>query len=583
MRFRTISILSFLTIVLTACAQFVPPTAVPAGEDLPTVAPTPAPTDTAEPAILPTPTSIATIEPKLLPEEEPPAGAASQFKTDFGRHSVPYTEILSGGPPKDGIPAIDRPQYTTLDEADEWLKPQEPVISLEIDGQARAYPIQVLMWHEIANDVLGRVPVAVTFCPLCNTAIVFDRRLDGQVLDFGTTGRLRYSNLVMYDRQSETWWQQATGEGIAGEHTGQQLAFLPAAIVSWQEFQESRPDGDVLSRETGHARSYGRNPYSGYDDVNRDPFLYTGPETPDKLPPMARVATVDLGGEAVAYPYSLLQDAQVINDTVDESPIVVLWQPGTASALDAGVVAEGRDVGSVNTFRRDLGGQELTFRFDEGRIVDEQTASEWTVLGEAIDGPLAGRRLEPIVHINHFWFSWAAFKPETRVYRAREASDAAPPPVLETASVEVGYDFEIGLYQDGDGLVGEQIQFSDLFSQGKPVLINLYAGLCPICRFELPKTQELYDRYGDDVVFLGVDIGPFTGLGGENEGRALLADLGISFPAGNTPDAAIMREYRVVGVPEILLFSSDGEIVDRWSGIPADARLEEHITSLLDI
>ncbi|RMF29303.1 MAG: DUF3179 domain-containing protein, partial [Chloroflexi bacterium] len=355
--------------------------------------------------------------PTLLPEEEPPPGAARQFRTDFSKHSVPYDEILSGGPPKDGIPAIDAPQFVSVEEADAWLKPQEPVIFFQMGDDARAYPIQILIWHEIVNDVVGGVPVAITFCPLCNTAIAFERTLDGQVLDFGTTGMLRYSNLVMYDRQTESWWQQATGEAIAGEYTGRRLTFLPASIIAWADFKATYPQGQVLSRETGYSRDYGRNPYVGYDDVRRPPFLYVGPETPDTLPPMARVVTVDLNGEAVAYPYEVLQEVRVVNDTVGGVPIVVLWAPGTASPLDSGSVAAGKDVGAGTTFSRELDGQTLTFRFDGTAITDEQTGSRWTVLGEAVSGPLAGRHLTPVVSINHFWFSWAAFRPETRIYQ----------------------------------------------------------------------------------------------------------------------------------------------------------------------
>ncbi|NTU65884.1 MAG: DUF3179 domain-containing protein, partial [Chloroflexi bacterium] len=292
------------------------------------------------PAATPQPTSAPTEETQQaaaatpLPAEPPPAGAEQEFKTDFTRHSIPYSEILSGGPPKDGIPAIDDPRFVGMAAADEWLKPIEPVILLDVNGEARAYPIQILMWHEIVSDTIGGVPVAVTFCPLCNTAIVFDRRIDERVLDFGTTGRLRYSNLIMYDRQTESWWQQAGGDAIAGELTGQQLKFVPASIIAWADFKANFPDGQVLSRETGFDRSYGRNPYLGYDDVNNPPFLYRGPPTPDRLPPVARVLTIDLNGEAVAYPYAVLQEQRVINDSVGGEDVVVLWDEGTASALD---------------------------------------------------------------------------------------------------------------------------------------------------------------------------------------------------------------------------------------------------------
>ncbi|MGH2403427.1 MAG: DUF3179 domain-containing (seleno)protein, partial [bacterium] len=181
------------------------------------------------------------------------------WKTDFTKHSVPLSQITSGGPPKDGIPAIDKPVFETVADAGKWLKAKEPVIFFESNGDVRAYPLQILIWHEIVNDTVGGQPVTVTFCPLCNTAIAFDRRLDGRVLDFGTTGMLRFSDLVMYDRQTESWWQQITGEAIVGVLTGKQLKFLPAQIVAWETFARTFPAGKVLSRNTGHVRPYGQN------------------------------------------------------------------------------------------------------------------------------------------------------------------------------------------------------------------------------------------------------------------------------------------------------------------------------------
>ncbi len=371
-----------------------------------------------KPSSIPAPIQAPAMTPTLLPNESPPSGATSQFKTDFSKHSVPYSEILSGGPPKDGIPAIDHPKFVSVAEAGVWLKPVEPVIFFQIGDDARAYPIQIFMWHEIVNDTVGGVPVVVTFCPLCNTAIAFERTAtSGQVLDFGTTGRLRYSNLIMYDRPTETWWQQATGEAIAGELTGTQLVFRPASIISWADFKAAQPDGKVLSRDTGFDRPYGENPYLGYDDVNNPPFLYRGPETPGVLPPVARVLTIDLNGEAVAYPYDALKEVGVVNDTVGGKDVVVFWAAGTASALDAGTVAGGRDVGAANAYARTLDGQTLTFALVDARMVDKETGSEWNVLGQAVRGKLAGKQLTPVVAVNHFWFSWAAFKPQTRIYQ----------------------------------------------------------------------------------------------------------------------------------------------------------------------
>jgi hypothetical protein len=356
------------------------------------------------------------MTPTSLPTESPPRGAQSEFTTDFSKHSVPYSEILSGGPPKDGIPSIDRPNFQSTQEADEWLEDREPVVFVQVGEDARAYPIQILIWHEIVNDTVGGDPLIVSFCPLCNTAIAFKRTFNGTVLDFGTSGRLRYSNLIMYDRQTETWWQQATGDAIAGEHTGAQLEFYPASMISWADFKDLYPEGIVLSRDTGHPRDYGRNPYFGYDDINQTPFLYDG-STPDQLPPMARVLTVDVGSEAVAYPYEILSETKVINDSVGGQDVVVFWAQGTASALDAGRIPEGRDVGAAAAYSRLLDGQTLTFKFADGKILDEQTNSEWNILGLAVAGEQKGKQLAPVVSVNHFWFSWAAFKPETMIYQ----------------------------------------------------------------------------------------------------------------------------------------------------------------------
>jgi hypothetical protein len=414
-----------LTLFVTACGGVLAADAVGNdGDDADPVRPqvTEVPPAADEPTpVVDQPTGVvesSTDELKFLPEEPAPSGAEREFSTDFNIHTVPYSEILSGGPPKDGIPAIDDPKFVTVEQADEWLQPQEPVILFEQNGDARAYPLQILMWHEIVNDVVGGDPVMVTFCPLCNTGIAFERTFEGQVLDFGTSGRLRFSNLIMYDRQTETWWQQASGTGIAGEFAGRQLTFLPASIIGWADFKAAHPAGKVLSRDTGYRRDYGRNPYVGYDDVNRSPFLYDGPRTPGQLPSMARVLTVDLDGEAVAYPYDVLQEAQVVNDAVAGVEVVAIWQSGTASALDGAGVASGNDVGAGAVFLRELGGQTLDFRLDGDRIVDERTGSEWNVLGQAISGPLSGSQLTPVVSVNHFWFSWAAFKPETRVFEA---------------------------------------------------------------------------------------------------------------------------------------------------------------------
>jgi len=370
------------------------------------------------PTETPSPTPLSNMEtPTFLPTEAPPRGAEREFTTNFSKHNVSYSDILSGGPPKDGIPAIDNPQYVSVSEADDWLADREPVVFVAVDDETRAYPIQILMWHEIVNDSLGGKPLVVSFCPLCNTAIAFERTVNGQVFDFGTTGRLRFSNLIMYDRQTESWWQQATGDAIAGELTGTQLTFYPASLISWEDFKIEYPGGSVLSRETGYLRDYGRNPYTGYDDINQSPFLYKGDPTPGQLSPMARVLTIEQNGETVAYPYDVLSKEHVINDSIGGEPLIIFWVEGTASALDSGTVAGGRDVGAATAYYRLLEDNIFEFTVSDNQIRDKQTDSTWNVLGQAIDGELKGEQLVSVVSINHFWFSWAAFRPETRIYQ----------------------------------------------------------------------------------------------------------------------------------------------------------------------
>ncbi len=341
-----------------------------------------------------------------------------EFKTDFSKHTVPLEEIVSGGPPKDGIRSIDRPTFVTVRDANRWLDDREPVVMVSKDGVTKAYPLQIMIQHEIVNDVVGQTPVTVTYCPLCNTAISFDRRFDGKLLDFGTTGRLRHSDLVMYDRQTETWWQQAVGEGIVGEYAGEKLTFISSPLVSWKTFKENFPDGQVLSRDTGLGRNYGRNPYEYYD--RRDgPLRRFFSGRPDRrLPAMERVAAVEIDGESAAFSFAALREKRVIAEQVGRTPVVAFWAPGTASAVDNSRIAKGRDVGSSGVFDRRLDGRTLRFNADgDGKFRDRETGSTWNILGRAIAGPLTGKQLTEIIHGNHFWFAWGAFKPETRIIK----------------------------------------------------------------------------------------------------------------------------------------------------------------------
>ena len=339
----------------------------------------------------------------------------SGWETDFSRHSVPYSDIIGGGPGRDGIPPIDDPRFTTFDGADRWLGSQEPVIALEINGDARAYPLQILTWHEIVNDVVSEVPVTVIFCPLCNSAIVFDRRLDGVVHDFGVSGNLRNSDLIMWDRQTQSWWQQFTGEAIVGELTGRRLTFLSATIISWSDFKAANPEGMVLSRDTGFSRPYGQNPYAGYDRIDNPPFLFFG-DLDGQLLPKERVAVVTVGDVDVAFPFSILEKEKVVNYNVNDQDLVVLFKQDTLSALDRSSIGDSRSAGATGVFDVHFDGQKLNFHAEGDRFIDNETGSVWNILGQATEGPLSGSELTAIVHGNHFWFAWAAFKPDTIIF-----------------------------------------------------------------------------------------------------------------------------------------------------------------------
>lgn len=338
-------------------------------------------------------------------------------KTDFCQHQEGvFDEIISGGVGRDGIPPIDNPTFESIDEASTWLQPQSPVIAFELNGIARAYPLAILTRHEIVNDLFGDTPVAVTFCPLCNSAIVFERTIDGQVLRLGVSGLLRNSDLIMWDDVTQSWWQQFTGEGIVGEYTGRMLTLLPSQVVGFGAFVEQYPEGEVLARG---GRSYGSNPYTGYDSSSH-PFLFRG-ELDERLFPTERVLAGLVGGEAIAYPFEILAEEVVINDTVGDLDVVAIWQPGATSALDRGSIDDSRDVGMAALYNRELDGQILTFSVDtDGIIRDDQTGSVWNIFGTATEGEWTGSQLRQELAFPHFWFAWAAFRPETQLYGETE-------------------------------------------------------------------------------------------------------------------------------------------------------------------
>ncbi|MFP4321955.1 MAG: DUF3179 domain-containing protein [Anaerolineales bacterium] len=360
--------------------------------------------------------------------------------TDFSQASVDASEIFSGGPPPDGIPPyypegytypnqVPSPleegaapaftvNYTDFETTDTYLPDEQQVISVEIDGDARAYPLLLLNNHEIANTEVGGIPVAVTFCPLCNASVVFDRRIENRTLHFGVSGLLRNSDLIMWDHETLTWWQQFTGEAIVGTLTGTMLETIPSVVVSYGEFKAQHPDGQVLFNDQ---RNYDPNrvSYQGYD-VTGDPFLFRG-EVDDRLFATERVLGYFGSEGAIAYPLSTLAETVAVNDMIGAEPVTVLWQPGSRSLFSE------TETGSAALFERTLeDGTVLTFTVeDETTIVDEQTGSTWNVFGAATSGELEGTQLEKLTAHPHFWFAWAAFRPDTLLWEPGMVADEA--------------------------------------------------------------------------------------------------------------------------------------------------------------
>ena len=374
--------------------------------------------------------TAAAHQPRSTARQENPAGVALPQIPASGRERVASAlispagaglprplvnpaNIIPGGPPPDGIPAIDHPRFLRAAQVS-FLSASEPVLALQIGADARAYPVQILIWHEIVNDTVGGTPVAVTYCPLCNSAIAYDRRDAGRVLSFGTSGILYDSNLLMYDRQTQSLWVQFTGQAVAGVLIRHQLRPYPMQTVSWGAWRAAHPDGWVLSRDTGHARPYGFNPYSGYDKIGSQPFLFSG-QVNGRYTAMTRLVGIRYGGAAVAVLLTTLRRRRVIDLTLAGHPVTVWWQPGTASALSSGTIAGGADVGATGAFSPVVDGRRLHFRSAAGGFRDRETGSHWSLLGHAGAGPLAGHNLIPVTHVDTFWFVWAAFRPHTRV------------------------------------------------------------------------------------------------------------------------------------------------------------------------
>ena len=316
------------------------------------------------------------------------------------KHIVPLDKIVSGGPPPDGIPSIDNPKFVSIAEADKFLQNPDLVVGLNINGDIRAYPVQILVWHEIVNDNIKGSPIAITYCPLCFTNQVFNRTINGQTIEFGTSGKLYNSNLVMYDRTSKSLWSQALGEGIVGKYAGVKLERIPFDVAYWKEWKQLYPDTKVLSRDTGSTRPYGADPYGNYYTNNDLFFPVTNKD--DRLGLKEIIVGLENGGQYKAYKLQQIEDTKVINDGINGKSI-------TLFSLNPFM---------VRVFDSTLDGQKLDFQYgkNSSKITDKQTGSAWNFEGIATVGPMKGKHLTRLPYDEGFWFEWAAFHPESALY-----------------------------------------------------------------------------------------------------------------------------------------------------------------------
>ena len=317
------------------------------------------------------------------------------------KSTVPLDEIVSGGPPPDGIPSIDKPKFTSVREADKLLEDSELVVGLNVNGDIRAYPLQILVWHEIVNDNVGGVPVAVTYCPLCFTNQVFNRTLeDGNIVEFGTSGKLYNSNLVMYDRTSDSLWSQGLAQGIVGKYAGVNLQRIPFDVANWREWKELYPESKVLSRDTASSRPYGADPYGDY--YTNSEVLFPISNKDDRLELKEVIIGLENNGLYKAYKLQDVEDKKVINDVINNRSLALFSSfPFMARAFDP-VVDD----------------QTLQFRYDSqnNTFIDMQTGSEWDFEGAAINGELTGKELNRLPYDQGYWFEWVAFHPDTKLY-----------------------------------------------------------------------------------------------------------------------------------------------------------------------
>ena len=327
--------------------------------------------------------------------------------------------------PRGSFSIIDYPSFIDKQEALNSFFEHEPVISIEINGRAKAYPLNMLTMHEMTNDTIGGMHILPTYCPLCNSSLVFNRKVktvngNEKILEFEVSGMLRFSDMVMADRESSTLWQQLTGFGIVGENAGIQLEILPSQVISVLEFFKRYPNGKILSPNTNTKAEehYGNNPYVGYDALDGKPWekFFDNSTLDKRLPAMERIISISSISGNKIYPFSILQEEKIISDHFDGTDLVIFYKEGTVSILDQKDISKSRSVGSATVFSSVVDGTKHTFLHKGENFVDKQTNSIWDITGKCIMGPQKGKSLEKIVYSSHFAFAWLNFHPESEIY-----------------------------------------------------------------------------------------------------------------------------------------------------------------------
>jgi hypothetical protein len=312
-------------------------------------------------------------------------------------------EIISGGVPRDGIPAITSPDIISPSEAT-YMSNNDLVIGVVINGRARAYPVDILNYHEIVNDNLAGRSICVTYCPLTGSGIVFNSIIDGTPLEFGVSGLLFRNNLIPYDRTTESLYSQMFSRGIRGEQNNAPWPLIPSTRCTWGYWKSIHPDTDVMSRDTGYSKDYNSNPYGSYPANFSILFPVRFPD--NSYHPKHLTLGIRSGEAALAVPASELLNAKVANLVFEDIPMAVFYDPGAEM-----MAAYSPVVGSDTLQFTSIGGPGVA------RFTDNASNSTWNSAGLAIEGELEGTRLAQIPYYTAYWFAWHDFYPETEVYQ----------------------------------------------------------------------------------------------------------------------------------------------------------------------